>query len=393
MTKDDLKEKISEALLLTERFILGIDGMAGSGKSRLAVDLAERYHGKVIRLDHFYLPVDKRDRKDGAEAASHMDFARFRSEVLEPLRQGQPATHRVFSCQSQSFVGEREAGSSGLIVIEGSYALHPAIASLYDATVFLTVDRAVQEARLKAREGDYYPVFEAEWLPREKAYHARFQPEQKADYVIDTSQDEETVLYLVRHGVTSGNIDRIIQGQFDVPLAAEGMAQAEKLGTRLLDYRIDHAYTSDLQRANETARLILEAHDETKIVATKLLREIDMGEMQGQKYDYCRERYADVFEQLKDDPMGVRSPGGETGDEVLARGKTFLKKILSEHKNEVLLAVSHGYILNLILQSLSSDFGFDTPPTVFANTALTKLIFSHDRLVEIPLINDTSHLD
>ena len=185
-------------------------------------------------------------------------------------------------------------------MIEGSYALHPAIASLYDATVFLTVDRAVQEARLKAREGDYYPVFEAEWLPREKAYHARFQPEQKADYVIDTSQDEETVLYLVRHGVTSGNIDRIIQGQFDVPLAAEGMAQAEKLGTRLLDYRIDHAYTSDLQRANETARLILEAHDETKIVATKLLREIDMGEMQGQKYDYCRERYADVFEQLKD---------------------------------------------------------------------------------------------
>lgn len=392
MPKAELIKAIAEALRFKERFILAVDGMAGSGKSRLAIDLAERLHGQIVRLDHFFLPFSTRDKAETPAYARHMDLARFKEEVSAPLVAREDVSYRVFSCQLQRFVGTRALSPSGLIIIEGSYALHPDIVDLADATVFLEVSPKIQRDRLKKREGDHFSTFEREWLPREKAYHEALLPRKRADYVIDTTKANETILYLVRHGVTSGNIDRVIQGQYDVDLASEGIAQAKRLAVRLADYHIDRGITSDLLRARKTADIILGSHEETALTSTEALREIHMGEMQGQSYDYCKERYSDVFTRLKEDPMGVRSPGGETGQEVLARGKAFLQDVLLTHKTDVLLAVSHGYILNLLVQSFSQDEKMVVEPTVFSNTALSKLVFAEDRLIEIPFLNDSSHL-
>lgn len=155
----DLTKIIDEALLLTERFVLAVDGLAGAGKSRLAIDLAERYAGSVIRLDHFFLPMEARDQRQDYPYATHMDFDRFRRQVGKPLSRGEAGSYDVFSCKTQSFDGTRHFGASGLIVIEGSYALHPAVLDIYDAGIFLTVDSDLQTARLKRREGSDYDSF------------------------------------------------------------------------------------------------------------------------------------------------------------------------------------------------------------------------------------------
>ncbi len=73
-------------------------------------------------------------------------------------------------------------------------------------------------------------------------------------------------LILVRHGQTHENVAKIIQGQSQGRLTAQGREQAQKVGLRLKDEKISIAYVSDLERAKQTAKEILKYHSETPIV-------------------------------------------------------------------------------------------------------------------------------
>ena len=62
-----------------------------------------------------------------------------------------------------------------------------------------------------------------------------------------------TDLLFIRHGETDWNRQQRFQGQIDVPLNATGMAQAARVAERLAADRHDALFSSDLQRARETA--------------------------------------------------------------------------------------------------------------------------------------------
>ena len=68
-----------------------------------------------------------------------------------------------------------------------------------------------------------------------------------------------TELVLIRHGVTSWNRERRFQGQIDIALDAEGLAQAALTGRRLAGWPLDAVYASDLSRARQTAEPIAAA--------------------------------------------------------------------------------------------------------------------------------------
>ena len=64
-----------------------------------------------------------------------------------------------------------------------------------------------------------------------------------------------TQVLFIRHGETDWNRIKRIQGHIDIPLSEHGFLQAEQLGARLArEGRIDAVYSSDLQRAQQTAR-------------------------------------------------------------------------------------------------------------------------------------------
>ena len=90
-------------------------------------------------------------------------------------------------------------------------------------------------------------------------------------------------LVLLRHGESQWNLENRFTGWVDVPLSSRGIQEAKNAGEKLRAYRFDRAFTSVLQRANETLRLALEVIGQTTIPTErdKALNERMYGELQG----------------------------------------------------------------------------------------------------------------
>ena len=90
----------------------------------------------------------------------------------------------------------------------------------------------------------------------------------------------ETRIYLIRHGQTAWNKELRCQGHTDVPLDEAGRRQARELAERLRTLPLQAVYSSDLQRARETAELLAAPHG-LNVVTTPFLRERNMGRWTG----------------------------------------------------------------------------------------------------------------
>jgi alpha-ribazole phosphatase len=152
----------------------------------------------------------------------------------------------------------------------------------------------------------------------------------------------------VRHGETDWNLEGRYQGQSDVPLNDTGRAQAHLLAEKLHRRRFDAIYTSDLQRASETAG-ILGAALNLPIRCEERLREINQGEWEGYLVEVIKARFAELWKQRSADPAAVRPPGGETVAEVAKRVWAALDEIARSHPEGTVLIVSHGLALATIL--------------------------------------------
>lgn len=151
--------------------VIAIDGCCSSGKTSLAALLQDIFPCRVFHTDDFYLPVARRAPDWQSVPAGNMDLDRLRCEVIEPARAGKTVGLRAFDCRSQSLRAVQDVPPAPLTIVEGSYALHPSLAALYDGMVFLTCPEDEQERRLRAREKAHYADFEAVWMPLERQYH------------------------------------------------------------------------------------------------------------------------------------------------------------------------------------------------------------------------------
>src|SRR5262249_61972781 len=81
---------------------------------------------------------------------------------------------------------------------------------------------------------------------------------------------------LVRHGETEYNAQGMLQGYAPVPLSARGRQQAMLVGQRLRSVRPTAFYSSDIQRAHETA-LIISQHVGLPVQLCAGMREWNIG--------------------------------------------------------------------------------------------------------------------
>lgn len=182
----ELLQAIDERLPRQERLLLAIDGGSASGKTTLAALLAQRYGCPVFHMDDFFLRPEQRTPQRLAEPGGNVDQERFFSEVLQPLRQGGPASYRRYDCQTGQLLPPvlRQAGQ--LNVIEGAYSMHPELSALYDLSVFLAVSPETQRRRILQREPAFkQQLFFQKWIPMENRYFQAFSIPERCDLRIE----------------------------------------------------------------------------------------------------------------------------------------------------------------------------------------------------------------
>ena len=141
------------------------------------------------------------------------------------------------------------------------------------------------------------------------------------------------MLYFVRHGQTDANLNGInAGGEYDIPLNATGMAQAQAFAAIHQDFlrTIDAVYVSPMIRAQQTADLILDGHKKPGDVIEDL-RELKLGEWSGVSYDVTGNYFQD----------GREPPGGETWAGFKKRCIGALRTAAKGHSGNVLV-VAHG---------------------------------------------------
>ena len=168
------------------RVIAAIDGRCGAGKTTLARALGAEYGWSVISLDDFFLRPEQRSPARYAAPGENVDHERFLSEVLLPLTRGEPVTYRPFDCVKMILGTPVAVPESPVTLIEGSYALHPALFPHYHVTAFLDVAPEEQLRRIAARSPDRLEAFQTRWIPLEERYIAALRPDLRCGHRILT---------------------------------------------------------------------------------------------------------------------------------------------------------------------------------------------------------------
>ena len=174
--------------------ICAIDGKCGAGKTSLARMLASVFDASVIHMDDFYVPFRERTPAFTSVPGWNVDLPRFREEVLVPLAQHRAFSYRHYDPRSDSFTAEVSVPAADVYIIEGSYCLRPDLVPHWDLTCFVDLPDDLQQERILRRNGpEILKMFNNQWIPNERVYHAAYDIPEKAGFrilnITDTTAD------------------------------------------------------------------------------------------------------------------------------------------------------------------------------------------------------------
>lgn len=215
------------------------------------------------------------------------------------------------------------------------------------------------------------------------------------------SKDNTVVLYITRHGKTILNTMDRVQGWADTPLTPAGVEVAEYLGAGLKAEGITFkaAYSSDLGRARQTARIVLDAKGQNDLKLTEVpqIRETNFGSYEGEfnprmwndaaLYLHYKS-YKEMMVALEKDPTKLKDMVdafaaletlgiGEDYNTVKARGQKAIREIAEKEAANGggnILMVGHGMSIGIFLSDLDSS-GKKPDAGHMGNAAVCKVIY------------------
>jgi probable phosphoglycerate mutase len=150
-----------------------------------------------------------------------------------------------------------------------------------------------------------------------------------------------TTLLFVRHGSTEWTAPPSrYQGRTDLPLSAQGRAEAEQLARRLRAMKFDAIYSSPLRRTRETALALAVGRRPVRFETDGRIIELSYGEWEGKRHASVQ---ADEPDALAAWTAGVAPPpGGESRFSLLQRVSAFLDDIVGEG---IVVLVTHKEVI------------------------------------------------
>ncbi len=169
-------------------------------------------------------------------------------------------------------------------------------------------------------------------------------------------------LVLVRHGQSQWNLENRFTGWVDIPLTAEGEAEARRAGELLKGMHFDHAFTSALSRAQNTLRIILETTGQTDVPIDRdqALNERFYGDLQGLNKDETAAKFGKEQVHIWRRSYDIPPPNGESLKDTRARTLPYYDAHIEPLvlAGQTILVVAHGNSLRslvMVLENISEQ--------------------------------------
>ena len=147
-------------------------------------------------------------------------------------------------------------------------------------------------------------------------------------------------VYVARHGETTWNAERRIQGTSDPDLSPRGYEQSRELLGELKDRPLSAIYTSTRQRAIHTAQPLADFL-RLPVQARSELDEMNFGAWEGKTPADFGDDLRNQWQRYRENRLTFRIPEGESYLEVMARVRPFAEEILRKHEGQEVLTVGH----------------------------------------------------
>lgn len=161
-------------------------------------------------------------------------------------------------------------------------------------------------------------------------------------------------IYVIRHGETNANKDGVLQGASNWPLNEDGVKLAKLTGENMKGIKFDACFSSPLDRAKQTAELVLKhSGNNINIMFDKRIEELNMGIYEGKKIK-PNELEVPILKILLFKWNAFfcgRFKGGETIKELCKRTQELLNEVSKMDYENVLIS-THGCAMRAMLNKL-----------------------------------------
>ncbi len=158
-----------------------------------------------------------------------------------------------------------------------------------------------------------------------------------------------TRVILIRHGKTSWNQSRRIQGgNNDTVLDEEGKHQCHCLAERFKNEKIVAVYSSSMSRAMGTAEAIADSHN-LEVIRETAFREINCGTLEGAETRDIGSRLQKLVNGGNEDELLFKGCGGESCEQLQNRAWTAILEKVEKHLDGTIVLVSHYFVIASLL--------------------------------------------
>lgn len=198
---------------------------------------------------------------------------------------------------------------------------------------------------------------------------------------------------LIRHGETTWNTERRLQGHTDTPLNSRGEIQARQMAQALKNASLsfDILYSSDLQRAVNTANAIEQLFG-VQATIESALRERHFGVLQGLSIEQAPIAHPAIWQAHIARELDHDLAGGESILQFAARVEGVIEKLRMLHSGKTILLVSHGGTLDMMYR-IASKQSLGSERIVSVPNASLNWIEHNDQGWSVERWADTRHLE
>ena len=194
------------------------------------------------------------------------------------------------------------------------------------------------------------------------------------------------MIIFLRHGQAENNTKKILAGRSPgINLTETGIQQAEQAGKMLKTLNISTIYSSPIDRALQTAKIVAQHCDLEPLIDDRLI-ELDMGKFTKMPYDGIFAKHGNVFLKFYEGSEEVSENGVETFAKVQKRVFDMVDFVINKHKNENVVLVTHMDPIKAMIGktlSLKPEILFEL---IIANASLN-IFKNHDQKFYLTGIN------